>query len=383
MRRTLNELQLTKEPCKTLSLHAISPEAQAALERQKKKQAISSTIIGFLVIALIMILLSLFFLAPVDEPNASIISYKYAKDDQNDERKVPKPTVDKKPASPSANMSRVITTTAVSDIAVPVPDVPVEMPSVDYGADADFGSGWGGAGGGGSGSASFFNTKTQADRVAYVIDYSASMNGKRDQLMRTELARSVGELKGRIKYQLIFFAGPAWVAGNEIKGSKMDWTIVDKGGKKYRWKSNRGAHGYLPVDDKGRPAEGNDLQTPDWLSLSKGQIEQSMEQIKHTPLVWGTIWEPAIDMALRMKPKPDVIFFMTDGSCGGNVVEIAERIGEKARKAGVQINTVAMMQPQTKDAMLKMAEVSGGSFTLIKEDGKPYDKDGKPIGRKK
>lgn len=227
----------------------------------------------------------------------------------------------------------------------------------------------------GGGSASFFNTSTNAERVAYVIDYSASMRGQREKLMREELTRSVGELKGRIEYQLIFFAGPAWVAGDEVKvgrsnGSTTTITSRAKGGReeKYEWTTTGGAHGFKPKDKA-------KTQRPGWLRASSNQIKESTKLIKEHKLIWGTTWEPAIDMALRMNPKPDVIFFMTDGSTGGNIVKIADEIGRRAKKEGVMINTVAMMQPKTEEAMRVMAKKSGGSFTLIGADGKPVKQD--------
>jgi len=359
-----------------MSLHAISPEAQAAMRSQQKKQAASSAIIAFLILTLLLLLLSLFLLPKVQKEEVVIVTYSYEQEQEKPEKKQPKETVQKKPSAPSSHISRVITSTAVSNIAIPVPDVEVTAPSTDFGTDGDFGSGWGGGSGSGSGSASFFNTKMKADRVAYVIDYSASMSGKREKLMRAELARSVGELKGSLEYQLIFFAGPAWVAGDEIKGAKTAPIIASNNGKSYEWITAGGAHGFKPKNkDK--------AQQPKWMKATQSQIKKSTEVIEETKLVWGTTWEPAIDMALSMNPKPNVIFFMTDGSCGGDTVKLGEEIGKKAKAEGVIINTVAMMDPKTKAAMLLMAEESGGTFTLIKEDGKPYDKDGKPIGKPK
>ncbi len=327
-------------------------------------------------LVLIGLVLGLFLLPKITKDEVVIVTYAYEQEETKPERKTPKETIKKKPSAPSASVAKVITSTAVADISVPVPDVEVTALNTDFGMDGDFGSGWGSGGGSGSGSASFFNTKMKADRVAYVIDYSASMKGEKDLLMRKELARSVGELKGQLDYQLIFFAGPAWVAGDEIKGGKSDPVIHSADGKKYEWKSTGGAHGFKVKDE-------DKAQQPKWLKPKSSQIKKSMELIEETKLFFGTTWEPAIDMALRMNPKPNVIFFMTDGSCGGNMVQLGEEIGKKAKKEGVIINTVAMMDPQTKAAMLKMAEESGGTYTMIGKDGKPYDKDGKPVGKAK
>lgn len=364
-----------------MSLHAISSEAQEAIRRQHKKQAVSSAVIALLFLSLLLLLLSLFLLPRIQMEEVVIVTYSYEQEQEKPEPKLPKETIKKKPSAPSSSVAKVITSTAVADIAIPVPEVEVTAPTTDFGASDDFGSGWGnGSGAGSGGSASFFNTKTKAERVAYVIDYSASMRGKREQLMRVELARSVGELRGQLEYQLIFFAGPAWVAGDKVRvNQKGISTVTSKlpGGKEevFEWITTGGAHGFKPKEVKNK----DKVQTPEWLKAKGSQIKKSVELVEHTKLVWGTTWEPAIDMAMRMNPKPNVIFFMTDGSCGGNIVELGEKIGKRAKAEGVIINTVAMMQPQTKDAMIKMAEKSGGSFTLIMEDGKPYDKDGKEI----
>ncbi len=359
-----------------MSLHANSPEAQAAMRSQQKKQAASSAIIAILFLTLVMLLLSLFLLQPSVKEVPVIVSYQYEREETKPDPKPIKETVKKKPSSPSSSVAKVITSAAVADVAIPIPEVDVTDVSMDFGSDGDFGSGWGSGSGSGSGSASFFNTKMKADRVAYVIDYSASMRGQKDQLMRAELARSVEALKGQLDYQLIFFAGPAWVAGDEVQLNKNGISKVTSDGKTYEWKTTGGAHGFDVKDE-------DKAQKPKWLKSTGSQIKKSMELIEETKLVWGTTWEPAIDMALRMNPKPNVIFFMTDGSCGGNMVQLGEEIGKKAKKEGVIINTVAMMDPQTKAAMLLMAEESGGVYTMIGKDGKPYDKDGEPVKLKK
>jgi hypothetical protein len=52
------------------------------------------------------------------------------------------------------------------------------------------------------------------------------MNGQRDKLMRDELEKSIKEMPTGAKYQLIFFAGPAWVAGSEVPNASAKGTSV-------------------------------------------------------------------------------------------------------------------------------------------------------------
>ncbi|MDX1679737.1 MAG: prenyltransferase/squalene oxidase repeat-containing protein [Akkermansiaceae bacterium] len=144
-----------------MSLHAqLSPEAIARLQAQKRNSTISSLLISILAIVLLFIVLGLFLLPKIDTPNANLISYAYQQEDDRPEKIVPKETVQKKPSSPSASVSRVITSATVSDIAVPVPEVEATTPSLDFGESDDFGSGWG-SGTGGNGFASIPSTMSK------------------------------------------------------------------------------------------------------------------------------------------------------------------------------------------------------------------------------
>lgn len=70
------------------------------------------------------------------------------------EEKITKPEmtdqVQKKPSSPSSSMSKVIATSTPSPTAVPVPDITVTEPSLDFGSGDDFGDGWGNGSGNGA-----------------------------------------------------------------------------------------------------------------------------------------------------------------------------------------------------------------------------------------
>jgi len=140
-----------------MSLHAqLSPEALARLHAQKRNSTISSLVIAFLVIVLIGLVLGLFLLPKIAKEEVVIVTYSYEQEKEKPEKKVPKETVQKKPSSPSASVARVITSAAVANVAIPVPDVEVTTPSLDFGESSDFGSGWGsGTGGNGFQSTGF------------------------------------------------------------------------------------------------------------------------------------------------------------------------------------------------------------------------------------
>ena len=78
-------------------------------------------------------------------------------------------------------------------------------------------------------------------------------------------------------------------------------------------------------------------------------------------------------MAFDMDPLPNSIVFMTDGSAPGDPVEVAEGIASRAKKEGIVINTIALMEPKAADAMETLAKGTGGVFALINENGEKVD----------
>jgi len=344
-----------------MAIHATKIETEAAIRRQRRISSVTSLVIGVLSVVFLMLLLSFFWLAPLFQEAPTIVTYEsnLTEDTEEEVKKVAR-TIDRKPSAPSSTMAKVIAANVSSPVSIQVPDVEITTPSLDFGSGNDFGDGWDlddGTGGG----ATFFNQKINAKRVAYVIDYSLSMRGVRDKLMREELAKSISELGAGMQFQMIFFAGPVWVAGQEIimqKGNRA--ATVKVGARKFEWKSSGDAHSWDPVGKR---------QTPEWLTVSAGTLRSAAKHIRETPLVWGTIWDHPLEMALSMDPKPDVIFFMTDGIAGKRSSEIAKEIGRKARGMKVVINTVALMVPQAQAPLKELAKRSGGQFSIVKEGG--------------
>jgi hypothetical protein len=350
-----------------MSIHAkLSPEAEARLAAQRRNSSISSAIISLLVIVIIGLALGLVFLPSMVKETPVIVTYQSneAMDKDPEPEKV-KTTIQKKPTSPSSSAVKVIAATTVSTLSIPVPDAVVDVQAVDFGDGNDFGSGWGdGIGFGSGGGATFFNQSVKADRIAYVIDYSLSMKGERDQLMREELTKSVGALKSGTKFQMIYFSGPAWVAGSEMPGFNHGTgmaTVKGEGGQKYEW-TGKGLHDWTP---KGK------RQPVDWLDVTAKQMGESLSVIKDTRLSGGTDWENPLLMAFDMDPPPQIVFFMTDGAVGGrDMLELTKDLASIANKKGIVVNTVAMMEPKAEAPMADLAERTGGQFTIIGKDGK-------------
>lgn len=337
--------------------------AEARARHQRRLSSAASVGIALLVVALMMLILAFVLLPTLNRERPNIVAYAAPQSQDPEVRQKLRTRMQAKPSAPSMSSARTIVADVASPTAIPVPDVDVSEISPDFGTGDDFGQGWAegtidGMGGGGT---TFFRQQVTAQRFCYVIDYSLSMRGEQDGLMRDELTKSVKQLGPAVQFQLIFFAGPAWVAGSEVKmqrGNKS--AVVTHRGRDYKWKSTGGAHNWEPV---GRKLE------PDWLQGGTSQMKKALDHVKETKLVWGTDWEDPLEMALAMEPAPQIIFFMTDGATGGDMVALAKKLGNRAKRQGTIINTVAMMQPKAESAMKELAKRTGGQFTIVRKGG--------------
>ncbi|MGJ8672554.1 hypothetical protein [Rubritalea sp.] len=348
-----------------MSIHAqISEEAKVALVAQKRVSSISSIVIAILSCFLLGLILFVIAMTVEVKNPPQIVSYNPSVEEtQTIEKPEVTNEVVKPPSAPSMSMARVIASTSSSSISVPNPVSDVSVPSLDFSAGDDFGEGFDGSGwgdGAGAAAASFFGQKVEAQRIAYVIDYSMSMKGRRDELMRIELTKAIKELPSSMDYQMIYFAGPAWIAGEELKvNSRQAGEITTAKGRKYTY----GARG--SGDWTSRSAIGR----AEWIRADANNIKQSLSAVKNTPLIFGTAWNIPLTMALEMKPAPEVIYFMTDG-VGSDADKVAQTLGERAAKEGIKINTIAMMEPSAQDALSTLAKLTGGGFTIVDKDGK-------------
>ncbi|MGJ8641847.1 MAG: vWA domain-containing protein [Luteolibacter sp.] len=345
-----------------MSIHAqLSEEAQQRLAKQKRVSTISSFLIAVMTIVLIALILGFFLLPNLGKDDVQIVTYKSNMEDETEPvaEKV-KTNVQRKPTAPSSSPVKTIVASTTSPTSIPTVDAVETVEALEFGDGDDFGTGWGdGTDFGSGGGASFFNQKVKASRIVYVIDYSRSMTRLgRNELMREELTKSVKGISPGTQYQLIFFSGPYWVAGDELKlVNQYANSIKGQNGKTYDWKGGKG---------NGR----SDMERykPDWLPMSESNVKKSIKDIKDTPLSLGTKWGPPIEMAMRMDPAPQLIFFMTDG-LGGSVGDV-EDLAKEAKKKGIIINTISLIEPAAEEAMFNLASKTGGVATLVDERGK-------------
>ena len=220
---------------------------------------------------------------PAEKP--SLVAYSgVSKPEQKIKQPKIQTNVQRKPAAPSMAAAKILAANTESPTSIPVPQIEVEEVSIDIGVGDDFGAGWGdGEGFGNGGGSTFFGQTSTSERLAYVIDYSASMRSQgRDQIMRKELSRSLQKMQNGLQIGMIFFAGPAWVAGDKVKMIKQKEAVVDPPkGKNYKWKTTGGANGWQPDGPK---------QKAPWWEIGDREVKRLQKIVNETKLVWGTIW---------------------------------------------------------------------------------------------
>jgi hypothetical protein len=171
---------------------------------------------------------------------------------------------------------------------------------------------------------SFFGIKGGGTHVVFILDCSQSMSGEKEKIMRREAVRIIEDLPMGTQFAVIFFAGPAWPAGS--KPDLDDWVQTYGDFQSFR------------------PKNWDDLPKVKYRRASEGIRSGMIRHIRSTPLVYGTVFDCPIFMALRMDPIPDTVFFMTDGECSTERgINSLRKMVEQLKAAGKRIpvmNTV-------------------------------------------
>ena len=191
----------------------------------------------------------------------------------------------------------------------------------------------------------FMGVKSQANKILFIIDYSASMRG-RDKVMRYELCKAIDKLPAVGSVAVLFFSGPTWIAGQDANALHKNWEGSNGGG----WK----------------PKEGHTPERPKWMPVTPSNKKKLKEAVVSTPLTFGTVWDNSFEWAFYMNPKPDVIYFMTDGNANKNLqgMEII-----KSKKGKTKIYTIGYGAPAgAKKPLEEIAAITGGKSKFVEMD---------------
>ena len=192
----------------------------------------------------------------------------------------------------------------------------------------------------------FMGMKSTANKIMFIIDYSASMRG-RDRVMRYELCKAIEKLPAVGSVAVIFFSGPTWVAGE-------DANVLHR-----KWKGDNSKQGWKPV-------AGYKPKRPKWLPVTPSNKKKLIQAVNRTPLTFGTVWDNSFEWAFYMDPKPDVIYFMTDGNANNKFkgIDII-----KSKRGRTKIYTIGYGAPQgAKKPLEEIAAMSGGKSKFVDMD---------------
>ncbi len=189
----------------------------------------------------------------------------------------------------------------------------------DLGGAGEVSLGGADLGAGQVGGAKFFGVEAAGNRFAYIVDVSGSMAfaGKLEHLQR-ELTRSIASLLETSRYLVIPFADDAKPLGDK---GKAEWTEASSAGK--RW---------------------------------------AKTHIDLLQALGGTRPVNGFRLAFATRPKPDAIYFMTDGDFP---LEWADEIALLNRRLKVPIHCICFSDAAGEEVMKKIAKDSRGTYTFV------------------
>lgn len=225
------------------------------------------------------------------------------------------------------------------------------------------GSGGGfGAGIGRGGKFSFVGQTAVGSRVVFVVDLSSSMSQPlkgdgprttRFELLKKELIKAVKQIPYGTAYQILYFSDFAW-PHNQVDSRN------EEALEKYHWEIKAEEYKQAKI-----PAFKYIQATQFTLQDSVDIVQRSDNNRIYTN------WGAGLLMALNANPKPDVIFFMTDGERKDEQGWIDIVTNENKRKLPMSvIHTSVMAQVDAAFEIDALAKRNNGSFTVVTDDGR-------------
>ena len=340
-RKGMSEIYVTETDSNQLAANAQA--VKIANARRRRQESIQAAVTAFLGFGVVLAILAIIALIPIREDRPQIISYQAATPEEDPPMKMKELTNNAQPKPPgaSSSMAKVIAAQAASPVAVPVPVT--ANPDGLYGMEEDFGPGFGtGEGDGdGGGGATFFGSHRRGRNVAFLVDFSGSMEsdaeagGSRIQALKKELEKSIKSLPGGMNVSVIFFSTTAWT--------------IDTKGPNYH--------------EKGWMGNGKVPAVP-WYPTSQRFKGVVIDTIHKMPAKGGTNWYPPLKMAFSMEPRPNIVYLLSDGEPTDAEFVLGEM--SDINPDGVPIDTIAFELPGTPAGKLLMiAEETGGKFSMI------------------
>jgi hypothetical protein len=171
--------------------------------------------------------------------------------------------------------------------------------------------------------ATFFGVAASGKRFAYVCDISGSMDkpagdgrARRIDVLKSELVTSLNGLADNAQYFICLFSDDAAILDDQVA-----W--IDATGEGKQWASDR---------------------------MKQVEAEGDTRPLR------------AFQVVLSLDPKPDAIYFMTDGEFERNYVREIARLNEQYH---VPIHCITFVSRKGERLMERIAEDSGGTYTHV------------------
>lgn len=228
--------------------------------------------------------------------------------------------------------------TATDGIQVDIADAPGGAGMPDVGDLGAVGDGLGGAGtglgigvgsgaGGSGGGTSFFGVEARGDRFAYIVDISGSMEGSKLGTLKNELISSLDKLSAASHFMVFFFESQSFALFSR--------------------------------NDSGRDK---------WVPAGPKEKERAEREIRAVESRGGTYPAPAFVRAFALSPRPDAIYFMTDGLFDPEVADRVARMNSQGK--AIPVHCIAFGDQSSEATMRRIAKDSGGSYTFVAEPRK-------------
>jgi hypothetical protein len=309
--------------------------------------AAGAHLIGLLILAIVQV-------KPAPQAASEIVAINSVDSEQTPAWKKVAPPAPAAAAAPS--MQPLV---AMGTSAVVMPDVDFSPTATELNVGSSFGT-FGGGSSSAGGAVSFLGNQGKGNHMVFVVDVSGSMSasaevdGKiisRMDLLKKELSKSIGQLRGNVQYQIIYFSHFAW-PHNEVDSTNSAALA------KYEWTISPGQTGVR-------------IPSFRYLAATPNNLANSRKIIAESENPGGTNWGAGLHMALNGSPKPDLIFFMTDGVKSDATGWVEDVTAANARKGKPSIiHTTALMSPSAAQDLDELARRNGGKFTVVMADGK-------------
>ncbi len=176
----------------------------------------------------------------------------------------------------------------------------------------------------GSGSASFFGVEARGARFVYIVDVSGSMEGRKLETLQIELTDSIKRLPESARFAVVLFSTDA----SSLGGASRWWQATEQ---------------------------------------AKRAISREIQAIRAKG---GTNPLPAFEKAFALKPKPDAIYFMTDGLFAESAAYEIAQLNESTGGRITPIHCISFVSREAASIMRSIADRSGGSYTHIEGPGR-------------